>query len=312
MSEYITHIAVFEDCARLAIHSGRLCEPFRSALEKNWRLAMMASTTRAGDRHTVRLLQYCREKWPQRRPQELVEEKLAFTLGWLTHQAADRRFKPVYRQLEPEYYARANASDEDSSPSNIRVLHDVVIFREVYDGGRYGPLPAGLLEDRLQGMAAARALDFDLTLAALGSAWQRHLQAAHRAVFAGEFEMVCGRARRRYQRFYVDVQRYASMWADPDPEQMRRFIIEPNFFDARDPLIAMARALRRGERVPAIPFEEAYRRAGRGSQYAQCLQMGLRYLFAANDFFEFRIGEPDLRQRLDLDMTHTQGGRIES
>jgi hypothetical protein len=35
-----------------------------------------------------------------------VEEKLAFLLGWRTHQAADRRFKPVYRQLQPEHYAK--------------------------------------------------------------------------------------------------------------------------------------------------------------------------------------------------------------
>lgn len=312
MSEYITHIAVFEDCARLAVHSGRLCPALGSALEKHWELGLLGSTTRGGDRHTVAVLTYCREKWAARRPEELVEEKLAFLLGWLTHQAADRRFKPVYRELEPEYYSRPGGDDEGSAPSRIRILHDVVVYREVYGGGRWGRLPEGLLEDRLQGMAATRALDFDVALAALGSAWQRELQAAHPATFEGGFPAAAARAHRRYQRFYVDVQRYAAMAADADPELMRRFIVEPNFYDPDDGLIALARALQRGSRPPQVGFVEAYRQAGRQSQYCQALQMGLRYILAANDFFQHKITERELRQQFDLDKKHIEGGRIES
>jgi hypothetical protein len=295
----------------LAVHSGRLCETLSNALQNHWELGVLGSATRAGDRHSVALLSYCRSRWPQRRPEELVEEKLAFVMGWLAHNAADRRFKPIYRELEPEHYVRVSGGGENGAPSNIRILHDVIVYREVYGGGRWGRLPAGLLEDRLATMSGAGALDFHVTFAALGAVWQAHLLTAHPATFEGGFQAACARAHRRYQRFYVDTQRYAAQWADPDPEQMRRFIVEPNFYDPNDSLIALARALQRGERLPAISVEEAYRQAGRQSQYAQTLQMGLRYMFAADDYFRHKISEADLRSRFDLDKTHLQGGRIE-
>ena len=301
MSEHIAHVAVFEDCCRLGLHSGRLSPAFQTVLDRHWDFARFGSTSRAGDRHSIALLRFCRERWTQRRPGDLVEEKLAFVIGWRCHQAADRRFKPVYRELEPEHYAKRDASSESSAPSQIRVLHDVVVFREVYDSGRYAPFPRGLLDDRLNSLEGAQALDFDATFAAIGGVWQFTLQRQHP-------QTTLETAHKRFQRFYVDVQRYAEMLNNPDPELMRRFIIEANFYDRRDGLIAMARALQRNTKLPATTFDEAYRQAARQSQYAQALRMGLRYLFAASDFFENKISEEETRKRFDLDKKHTEGG----
>lgn len=308
MSEHIAHAAIFEDCCRLALHSGRLCEAFRAALDRHWDFARFGSTSRGGDRHSIPILKYCRERWAARKTGDFLDEKLAFLIGWRTHQAADRRFKPVYRELEPEHYARPEANDEFGPPTEIRCLHDVVVYREVYGAGEYPPYPPGLLDDRMGGMAGARALDFDATFETLGGVWQRTLQRQHPALLEGGFDAVAEKAPRRFQRFYVDLQRYARMFAAPGPEQMRRFIAGPNFYDPDDPLIALARALQRKRPPPSVTFDAAYAQAAKQSQYAQALRMGLRYLFAASDFFENKITEAEARKAFDLDLQHTQGG----
>jgi hypothetical protein len=306
MSEHIAHVAVFEDCCRLALHSEKLAQPIRAVLSKHWDFARFGSTSRSGDRHSIAVLKYCRENWPD--GGRNVEEKLAFVIAWRCHQAADRRFKPVYRELEPEHYAKSGADTESDGPSETRVLHDVVVYREVYDSGKYPPFPRGLLDDRLGSLAGARALDYDATFNALGGVWQRTLQRQHPALVTGEFVAATAAAPSRYQRFYVDVQRYAEMYANPDPEYMRRFIVEPNFYDRRDPLIALARALQRRQPLPPTPFEKAYEAAATQSQYAQALRMGLRYVFAASDFFAKKIGEEETARLFDLNLKHTEGG----
>ncbi|HBY58866.1 MAG TPA: hypothetical protein DEH78_03535 [Solibacterales bacterium] len=306
MSEHITHVAVFEDCCRLALHSGRLAGPFRTVLNKHWDFARFGSTSRSGDRFSIAILKYCRENWPD--GGKNVEEKLAFVVAWRCHQAADRRFKPVYREVEPEHYAKPNADNEFGAPSESRVLHDVVVYREVYGSGQYPPFMRGLLDDRLHSLAGAQALDYDATFAALGGVWQRTLQQQHPERTAGGFVEATAKAPGRFQRYYVDVQRYAEMFANPDADFMRRFIVEPNFYDRRDPLIALARALQRKEPLPAVPFEKAYALAADQSQYAQSLRMGLRYVFAASDFFEGKISEAETNKLFDLDRNHLQGG----
>lgn len=310
MSEHIAHVAVFEDACRLGIHSGRLNEPIRTVLAKHWDFARFGSTSRSGDRHTIAILKYCRERWPDRKDGDLLEEKLAFLIGWRCHQAADRRFKPVYRVLDPEYYAaRGNADSEaGAAPNDVRVLHDVVVYREVYGSGQWAPFPPGLLDDRLNSLPAAKALDFEASFQALGGVWQRTLQTLHPRTFEGGFVSASRVAPRRYQRYYVDVQRYSEMFFNPDPDQMRRFIIEPNFYNPEDGLIRIARALQRKHPLPPVDFDKAYAEAPTASQYTQALRMALRYLFASSDFFDGKISEAEAKKQFDLDKKHLEGG----
>lgn len=308
MSEHIAHVAIFEDSARLALHSGRLCPAFRTSLEQHWDFARFGSTSRSGDRHSIAVIKYCRERWPSRKEGDYLPEKLAFLMGWRCHQAGDRRFKPVYRELDPEHYSRPGADSEFGEPSDVRVLHDVVVYREVYGSGRWPPFPPGLLDDRMSGLAGAQALDFETTFDALGGVWQRTLQQLHPATFAGGFEQAAAQAPKRFQRYYVDVQRYSEMFSNPDPDEMRRYIVETNFYDGSDGLIALARALQRKEKLPSVSFDAAYEQAPKQSQYAQALRMGVRYLMAASDFFEEKISEDETRRLFDLDKKHTDGG----
>lgn len=301
MSEHITHVAIFEDSTRIGLSTGRLPEAFHQVLDRHWDLARFASASRSGDRHSIPLLKELKQKWPARKSGDYVEEKLAFLLGWRTHQAADRRFKPVYRQLQPEHYAK-EANPDTSSPSDVSVLHDAVVFREVYGNGEYAPYPPGLLEDRMTSFAASKALDAAATLDLFGSVFQKSLLDLQPAGQSPEA------VPKVFQKFYVDLQRYSEKWAAPDPRETLAYIYGPNFYNPADPLIQLARALQRKQPRPGTPFDQAYEAARTGSQYAQSLRMGVKYLLAAGDFWAGRIGEKQLFELFDLGKSHLQGG----
>lgn len=295
MSEHITHVAVFEDSTRIGLSTGRLPKAFHLVLDKYWDLARFSSATRSGDRHSIPLLKFLKEKWPARKPGDFVEEKLAFLLGWRTHQAADRRFKPVYRQLQPEHYAK-EANPDTSAPSDVSVLHDAVVYREVYGNGEYPPYPPGLLEDRMASFAGSKALDASATLDLFGSVFQRSLLELHPANQTPET------APKAFQKFYVDIQRYSEKWAAADPRETLNYIYGPNFYDPGDPLIQLARALQRKLPPPPVAFDQAYEAAKNGSQYAQSVRISKLLPPNAGEEASSAPKRRKLMLKLDLDM----------
>ncbi|MFN0171539.1 MAG: hypothetical protein ACKV22_34410 [Bryobacteraceae bacterium] len=301
MSEHITHVAIFEDSTRIGLSTGRLPDSFHHVLDRHWELARFASASRSGDKYSIPLLKDLKQKWPARKSGDYVEEKLAFLLGWRTHQAADRRFKPVYRQLQPEHYAR-EANPDTSAPSDVSVLHDAVVYREVYGNGEYAPYPPGLLEDRMTSFAACKTLDAAATLDLFGSVFQKSLLDLQPASQSPEA------VPKVFQKFYVNLQRYSEKWAAPDPRETLAYIYGPNFYNPSDPLIRTARALQRKQPPPSISFDQSYEEAKTGSQYAQALRLGVKYLLAAGDFWAGRIDEKQLHVLFDLGKSHLQGG----
>ncbi len=103
----------------------------------------------------------------------------------------------------------------------------------------------------------------------------------------------------RRQQFTVDIARYAEAFARPDPEKVRRFITDVNFYDPEDGLIRLARALQRGEGTD-VDLAEAMAQAAEGSQYARALRRAFLYLCAAGEFFEGRLPEARVREMLDI------------
>jgi hypothetical protein len=308
MSEYITHTAVFEDCGRLALDSPGICAAFKLVLNKYWDIASLGTLTRSGDRYTVELLKYCRERWATRRAGDFLEEKLAYVVGWRCHNAADRHFKPIYREVEPEHYKNeAGGRDPDERDvSDVRIYHDVIVFREVYDCGRKrgSPISPFLLQDNLGGHPAAAALSVAPAEAAMGGVVQRTLLGLQ-GFAKGETDSArwLNRFQKQLQDYYVDVHRYARAVEQPDADFLRRFILDNRFYDRRDPLIRMARALQAGKPAGG-DLKAALDQAEHQSQYAQTIRQGYLYLAAASEFFEGKIEEPELRRRLDLGTLH--------
>ena len=92
MSENITHTAVVDDGLRLMQAAGTVCEAFKQAARDHLDIAHLGCMTRAGDRCNPGLLATFRDRWADRTPDDLLEPKLAFVLGWLCHRAADREY----------------------------------------------------------------------------------------------------------------------------------------------------------------------------------------------------------------------------
>jgi hypothetical protein len=309
LSEYITHTAVFEDCARLALHSPGICAPFKTVLKRYWDIASLGTLTRSGDKYTVELLSWCRDRWANRRDGDFLEEKLAYVLGWRCHNAADRHFKPIYREVEPEHYKNeAGQRDPDERDvSDVRIYHDIIVFREVYDCGRRknSPVSPHLLEDNLGGHPAAAAVAVAPTETAIGGVIQRTLLGLQAfTTHETDSNRWLARFQKQLQDYYVDIHRYARAEEQADPDFLRRFILENRFYDRRDPLIRLARALQSGAARPDVALEPALEQAQKQSQYAQTIRQGYLYLEASSLFFERKIDETELRKRLDLGTAH--------
>jgi hypothetical protein len=284
MSENITHTAVTDDCARLAIYSPIICAPFKEVFAQQLEIARLGGLTRAGGKYVITLLDRYREKWPAAADGGLLAQKLAFVLGWLCHRAADLQMKPIFRKVD---------ADCTLKPTDCSVYHDVFLFREVYAGGQGEPYSPGIL-----------SLEAGELEGALRSLWQRALVGMH--TFIPDEQDVEGWLERLFatrQRFYVDIRRYARAYAQPDPDKVRRFLDEVNFYDGGDPLIRLARSIQAGTLGTEIDLPAALpaavSAAATQSQYAQALRRGYLYLEAASGYFEGQIDEEALADALE-------------
>lgn len=284
MSENITHTAVVDDCRRLALHAESICAAFKQALRAHPDAARLGGVTRHGDRHTVDLLEAYRRALPAGSNRDRLLEKLAFVLGWLCHRAADRQMKPIWRKLLPD-------EQPGQSPTECSIYHDVFVLREVYEHARGQPYAL------LYPAPASAPAEWE---SLLWAAWQRMLIAIHTLI--PDDDAVDGwldKLLDRYQRLGVDLSRYANALAGPDPDKLKRYVEDVNFYDRRDPIIRLARALAAGRRPP-VPLAEAVDRARRQSHYAQALRRGFLYIEAAGDYFAGRMDRSELARRLDI------------
>jgi hypothetical protein len=291
MSENITHTAVTDDCARLALHSPSICAAFKEVLGQHLEIARMGGLTRSGGKYVVSLLDDMRQSWSAHTKGDVMGQKMAFVLGWLAHRAADLQMKPIFRAVD---------GDCPHKPTDCSVYHDVFLFREVYGSGQEGPYAPEMLEETMASSPAARAFEVDEIESLFHSVWQRALIGMH--TFIPDEEDIDGWLERLFQtrqRFYVDIRRYASAFADPDPDKVQRFVVDVHFYEGRDPLIRLARSIQRGAPETGIDLLAALDAAASQSQYAQALRRGYLYVQAASDFFERRIDEQTFRDRLE-------------
>jgi hypothetical protein len=287
MSERVTHTAVLDDCFRLAIGGELVREAFREVARGHRELARLASATRWGDRFTVPMLERLRREWPGRTPEAGLAPRLAYVLGWLCHRAADRQMKPVFRSADP---------GSKLDPTDCSVYHDAFIYKEVYLNAPDSPYDSwafGIDAPPEKGKwEVARDLFHTLL--------QQSLIELH--TFIPDPEDGWGwvdRVETLRQRFRVDLERYARAVAEPDPEKVRRFIVEPKFYLADDPLPALARRIQRGETVEADAVHKALSQKAL-SHYGAALRKGLTYLYSADAFFAGDLSAEELRVRLDI------------
>lgn len=106
--------------------------------------------------------------------------------------------------------------------------------------------------------------------------------------------------------FIVDVRRYADAHAHPHPGWYQRYIVTPNFYDADDPLIRLARALQRKQSSAGLDLKQALAAVSTQSQYAQAVGNAMEYMLAANAFWKREIDANELKRRFHIGKSHLQ------
>lgn len=306
MSEHLTHIAVYEDLARLVIASDGFSRAFRESLERAWDAGLLTAASRGNHLYAVPFLEEARTRWQG--PGE-VERRIAAAIGWITHRAADLQMKPLGRELEAHL-----AANPDPLPgvgindTEFEIYQDAVTFREVYDGGRvqpgtpYAPLSPATLAPAMASHPAAAAVDVAQVEVLLATQVQHDLLRLHtftdrEQALDAWIDAFLGRV----QGFTEDLEVYVDSYQEPDPVKMIYYMDRINWYDAGDEVIRWARALQRGtEPPPGVPVEEAVRMGRTQSQYAQALHKGMHFLSAANAFFEHRMEKSDLYDTLEI------------
>jgi hypothetical protein len=286
MSERITHTAVLDDCFRLATGCRLVGEAFRETARGHKELARLGSATRWGHLHTVPMLKRLREEWPGRTPEMRLEPRLAYVMGWLCHRAADRQMKPMFRSAD---------AGCKLDPTDCSVYHDAFIYKEVYLNDPDSPYDSWALgmespPDK-QRWEVARDLFHTLL--------QQSLTELHTFIPDPKegWDWV-DKLNKLRQDFYVNLERYARAVAEPDPEMVRRFIVETKFYSNEDTLAKCARMIQRGEKVDSSSVAQALDRPAE-SQYGEALRKGLVYLRAADGFFRGALSEGELNGQLE-------------
>ncbi|MFB3132841.1 MAG: hypothetical protein ACE10K_10015, partial [Rhodothermales bacterium] len=82
--------------------------------------------------------------------------------------------------------------------------------------------------------------------------------------------------------------------------KLRRYVEAPNFYDASDPLIRLARSLHQGITESTVDLEEAVAASSAQSQYARALGHAYQALASVSAFHEGALGEAELQTTLRL------------
>lgn len=146
------HTAIAADCFRLMQASTEVCDAFKNSTIAYASFARLGAITWGGDTFTVTLLSDIRRRWATRECADRLEPKLGFVLAWLTHRAADRQMKPVFRETDP-------VEQRTQSPSEPSVYHDALAFRELFDEGNDAPYRPAMFEDGYPSLPAAHVFD---------------------------------------------------------------------------------------------------------------------------------------------------------
>jgi hypothetical protein len=293
MSEYLAHAAVYDDVRRLALRDEGYPEAFHTALREHSGYGRAGSITRGMFYHVVPLLDRVRAAWAP--GNESAAQRLAFALGWISHRAADRHIKAMAVVTDPAFYEPDGTGVGISRP---RIWHDLVLYDAVYEGGRSGVMPAHLFSRDAGDHPAAAAFDVTALEPVVQAEWAGELAALHSGV--GEADYLEARldafldARPEY---YVPLDDYADRIERPFPEEEQRFVRTAHFYDADDPLVALARAPE-GEGGSVAAARAAVGPAS--SQYAVILERAMAYVDAAAAYWRGEASTDAVREALDF------------
>ena len=103
----------------------------------------------------------------------------------------------------------------------------------------------------------------------------------------------------RQQDFYVNLERYDRAITYPDPNKVKQYITDDNFYDPDEAIIASARKLQHGVEITSEEINSSLITMP-CSHYGIALYTGMRYLCGASDFFNSDMVMDKLHSVLDI------------
>ncbi|CAN5378614.1 hypothetical protein BH23BAC1_BH23BAC1_49830 [soil metagenome] len=304
MSEHLTHIAVYEDCARLAILSKWINEAFTNSLKDHPDIGLLASASRGNHLYAVPIIEKAKSLNSNELKKKENKMKLAASVGWITHRAADLQTKPLVKTID---YKKETRFEE----SEFEIYQDAVTWDKVYSGGKQKSwsenvwLSPAVMETGMSSHPAANAINVDETELLLAILVQRSLLEEHKFTKdQKDFEKWLKIFLERRQKYSEDYRVYIDAYQNPNPEKMQKYIYDTNFYNEDDELIRLARSLQKGSAEKNISINEAIEKAENQSHYAQALYKGMLYLKAANDFYEGRENKDHVYDTMDIQGDH--------
>ncbi|NND07877.1 MAG: hypothetical protein HKN87_15980 [Saprospiraceae bacterium] len=299
MSEHVTHIAVAEDSARVAFYDPDFSPIFRQCIERFPNAVRWGSTSRSGDTFILPMIEKWRDEWQDTAEQQ---EKLAYIIGWAGHLAGDRTFKPVFRITDLAYYVRGYPG-----PSHASVYHDAIMMHEVFDDGNRAPFHPNILNPMLKGHPAADVVPVNKIENAFAMSFGNDM-AQFKKFLTGDRnkeQSFLENTDAEMQKFYVEMDRYTEAYCNPDLAMLRKYILNPNFYDRSDQIIQIAEQMKMGV-MPDISLQDAIEASKEQSLYAQALALGHQFYMAASDFFHKKISKEEAMKKSRTFQAHKQ------
>jgi len=290
MSENITHVSVFEDAFHLMFASEMICDEFKQVGRDYYEFAKLASTGNAGDTFIPGLLSKCRDGWDSRKAEDLIEQKLAYVLGWMQHRSSDRQMKPLFRIHEPNR----------TECSTCSIYHDAFLYKRYHQGEPGTPYHDAVFQDKMESLPAAAAFDVPAVRGFLRHVFHQRALYGMQYLAPDESNLETFYARMmRWHGAFVRISRYEEAIFNTDAEKYDTYIEGDNFYNPDEPLLQTIHSLRAGKGVSAGELEKALS-ATAESQYAQAVRQGYGYLHGASDFFKHKISFEEMKERTDI------------
>lgn len=302
MSEHITHIAVFEDSCTMIEVSPRFNQAFQIAVNRFPDSGLLGSATRGNHLYALPILDRVKGKRGHHTDDDL--KQIAFSLGWITHRAADLIQKPIV-QITADRENETGLKESDHE-----IYMDAVTFKYAYRGGdrrSVSPMvrisPA-ILEPAMKSHPGARFIDVEMLEYNMTGLFHGDLLELHQ--FADgekgdvDLDIWLDKLIAKRQRLYEDLRSYMEAFQNPDPVKMSAFITEQNYYNPADEILKLVRAIQNGRSSSAVELESAIESAKYQSQYAQMLAKSYNFLVVLNDFFLNKLAASEAYDALEI------------
>jgi hypothetical protein len=292
------HTGVVEDSVALMPYLKTIPEDFVKAIQSHLGFARLGCITVSGDKFSFRLLEEYKPLWKNR--DDLLEAKLSFVLGWISHRACDRQMKPIWNISEFTAGHRGSDADPSISPTEISVYHEATLYNLYY--ADCAPFRLAIFPDQLTSWPCADIFNLSVAAEFVENSFAMNLMDNQTFSIPPQctdqefIENICLKA----QKFYVDINRYARAARYPLPENKKGYVKDVNWYNQNDEIIKIIQFIRRGSVPNSADVEKAVNTKA-SCHYGQAVQLSLMYITSAADYFgDDKMSIDTLKERLDI------------